>query len=458
VGARVARVRLDAPRARLVGARAQPVPLVERAVDAMLESPGIVLVQSVGNYADAAMHTHARIGPAQRQVLQWMSPERDRTPNELEIWYSGRDVFEVMLAAPDGQTFSAALGERVPLYDGPIHWGNLYHRRHEPNSGLNHIVVYLYTAAPRGTWRVTVRGVDVVDGRLHAWIERDAGNRHQSRFAPTQATSNYTTNTICNCYTAIAVGAYDSAQPTRPPTRFSSRGPTADGRQKPEVSAPGQRIRAARSLPRSGWQGEPRLTVKSGTSMAAPWVSGTVAVMLAVAGRPLSIHDVRRALIGATDPLSGQARQFGAQLGYGYLNTARAVASARRLGRLPDAPVATASADTDTALPFETAETSPDERHADDTSGLAALEHQEREALGHREAVARESERVAIAVDVAEALRSHATATATAPAPCGCGGATAKSTTAPTAEWGLSSPADRAPAAEDAEHSPFATW
>lgn len=307
--------------------------LVEQAVDFMLQEPGIVLVQSVGNYADAAMHTHARVGPDQRYVLDWITPENDRTPNEVEIWYNGEDAFELSLTAPTGESFTTPLHNRVQLHGGLDVWGNLYHRQHEPNSGLNHIDVYLYTTAPSGRWRITLQGREIVDGRLHAWIERDATGRYQSRFPRSQASSRYTTNTICNCFRAIAVGAYDSTRPGRPPTRFSSRGPTADGRQKPELAAPGYRIRAARSLPRGGWHDEPRLVAKSGTSMAAPWVSGTVALMFAAAGRKLTIHEVRRALIGTADPHGGPAGRTSTQLGYGYLNTAAAVAAARRIGQ-----------------------------------------------------------------------------------------------------------------------------
>jgi subtilisin family serine protease len=307
--------------------------LLERAVDAMLLDPGIALIQSVGNYADTAMHTHARVGPAQRHDIDWVTPRRDRTPNELEIWYSGQDVFDVTLISPDGREFSVPLDNKMQIRDGDVVWGNFYHRHNEPNSGMNHIVIFLYTTAPSGRWRVVVRGRDIVDGRLHAWIERDASGRYQSRFPRPQASSRYTTNTICNSFRAIAVGAYDGTTPERPPTRFSSRGPTADGRQKPEIAAPGYRIRAARSTPRAGWQGEPRLCVKSGTSMAAPWVSGTVALMMAAAGRPLTIHEIRRALVGTADPHAGPSGRTSTQLGYGYLNVAKAVEAARRIGR-----------------------------------------------------------------------------------------------------------------------------
>jgi subtilisin family serine protease len=329
--------------------------LLERAVDQMLEQPGLVLVQSVGNYADAAMHTHARVGPDQQYVFDWLIPEGDRTPNELEVWYSGQDVFEVTLVSPDGRDFSVALGERLPLRAGPTLWGNFYHRFREPNSGLNHVVLFLYTAAPSGRWRVRLHGREVVDGRLHAWIERDAGARYQSRFPRSQATSRFTTNTICNCFRAIAVGAFDGTQPRRPPTRFSSRGPTADGRQKPEIAAPGYRIKAARSMPRDGWRSQPHLVVKSGTSMAAPRVSGTVALMLAAAGRPLTIHEVRRALIGTADPHPGPAGRSSTQLGYGYLNTAAAIEAARRLGREPARPYSPAALPVDDREWVETA-------------------------------------------------------------------------------------------------------
>ncbi len=306
--------------------------LFTQALDALLVNHnGLLFAQSVGNYADSRMHTHARIGPTQRKTLHWLINAKDRTPNELEVWYSGDDEFSVAVTAPDGSRFEAALGDIVKMSEAGTRWGTLYHRRREPNSGMNHIDLFLRTDSPAGRYKVELTGRDVVDGRFHAWIERDAGGKHQSHFPKWQATRGYTTNTICNSLRGIAVGAYNPWKPQRPATRFSSRGPTLDGRQKPELSAPGYRIPAARSQPEEGWHGESPLTVKSGTSMAAPWVSGALALMVQAAGRPLSVTEARGLLIASVDSLHNKADAK--KLGYGYLNVAAAVEAARSFGR-----------------------------------------------------------------------------------------------------------------------------
>lgn len=55
---------------------------------------------------------------------------------------------------------------------------------------------------------------------------------------------------------------------------FSSRGPTLDGRIKPDVVAPGVAINAARRGTTTGYR------TLSGTSMSSPFIAGTVALML----------------------------------------------------------------------------------------------------------------------------------------------------------------------------------
>ena len=77
---------------------------------------------------------------------------------------------------------------------------------------------------------------------------------------------------------AIAAGAVDvhsSDKPVPQIASFSSRGPTADGRIKPDVVAPGRGVAAA-DLQGGGYR------LRGGTSFAAPLVSGVCALLLQI--------------------------------------------------------------------------------------------------------------------------------------------------------------------------------
>jgi len=83
---------------------------------------------------------------------------------------------------------------------------------------------------------------------------------------------------------AIAVGSVHPTLPHRYGTSyFSSRGPTADGRLKPDLVAPGERILSCHSGQGKRSKKVEDLYVKqSGTSMAAPHVSGLLAAFISV--------------------------------------------------------------------------------------------------------------------------------------------------------------------------------
>lgn len=316
--------------------------LVEQGIDALLaERPGRCVCQSAGNYFEARTHASGRLRPGQRRLLSWWTEEADLTPNELEIWYPGEDIFGVELLPPgDSTPVRVPLGRESAVMVEGQEVGRIYHRARDPAAGDNHIDIFLYARAPAGNWIVTLGGDDVVDGRWHAWVERDAACPScQSRLAADDADPVSTIGTIANGFRAIAVGAYDAQDRRLSLARFSSSGPTRDGRTKPDLVAPGVRVLAARSCPLSSSQPAPPLFRQSGTSMAAPHVTGTVALLFEAAGTRLPIQETRRLLLSTTARYPGNAAAE--RLGNGMLDVEAAVAAAR-----PDA--------TETAAPVET--------------------------------------------------------------------------------------------------------
>jgi subtilisin family serine protease len=78
-----------------------------------------------------------------------------------------------------------------------------------------------------------------------------------------------------NAYGAIVVGACHKEDPQKAGIwQRSSRGPTADGREKPDLVAPGVSIYSAEANTRSGYKD------MNGTSQAAPHVSGVICALM----------------------------------------------------------------------------------------------------------------------------------------------------------------------------------
>lgn len=104
----------------------------------------------------------------------------------------------------------------------------------------------------------------------------------QSADGPIDANMDLSIGDPANLDEAIAVGSVHKENPqTYGVSYFSSRGPTADGRQKPDVVAPGEKILSCRhTWPRAATTVEQLYVEMSGTSMAAPHVSGILAAFL----------------------------------------------------------------------------------------------------------------------------------------------------------------------------------
>lgn len=147
-----------------------------------------------------------------------------------------------------------------------------------------------------------------------------AGNYGHRRYATPEGTTVEAYNTVSivdpgNAEAVITVGATHRTRPhTYGVSYFSSRGPTGDGRVKPDLVAPGEKITAPVRDDATG--------IKDGTSMAAPHVSGAAALLMArhqeLIGNPARIKQVLCST--ATD--LGRERYF---QGHGMLDVLRAL-------------------------------------------------------------------------------------------------------------------------------------
>ncbi|WP_411831815.1 S8 family serine peptidase [Pseudoxanthomonas mexicana] len=127
----------------------------------------------------------------------------------------------------------------------------------------------------RRLWRQGVVVVLAAGNEGLAWLVQNDGHSYPMNM-------DMTIGDPANLEEAIAVGSVHKSNPHNyGVSYFSSRGPTADGRCKPDVVAPGEKIISAHHGfdPRDArtWMVE-----MSGTSMAAPHVSGVIAGFLSV--------------------------------------------------------------------------------------------------------------------------------------------------------------------------------
>jgi Subtilase family len=305
--------------------------LVEQGIDALLdEAPNRAVVIAASNSFNDGIHAAGNVPQDGSTDVRWEGADQAVGQGELELWYSGDDTFELELIAPDGTALGVVpLGSNARAQDDD---GRtllfISHRSGDPNNGDNVIGMFLEQHVPGSTWTLRLHGRTVAgDGAFHAWVERN--DRAQSKFAAPQDNS-HTLGSISCGQKSIVVGSYDAHTAGTPMSFFSSAGPTRDGREKPEVSAPGDAVRAASSRTGSG------LTRKSGTSMAAPAVTGVVTLMLAEAnarGQDLDADTIRNRVIDTARSDPPPAGAWDDRYGKGRVHAAGAVAALQPSGQ-----------------------------------------------------------------------------------------------------------------------------
>jgi subtilisin family serine protease len=298
---------------------------LESAFDAITDNgrdPGIAIVKSAGNERGFAGHAKIQAMAGGVTTLAWNSNSSFRFQDYIEVWYSGVDELDFMLVAPDGNKsplINAANPKTVSILGG--NRCSLELITNHPDNGDNLLAIRIRPEATdiqSGQWKLEVTGSLVFseNGRVDAWVERDDKAR-----AVTFTSGDNDEMTLSIPGTAnsvITVAACEPAVPVRL-TANSSFGPTRKSSPKPELTAPGEKIVAALANDDSDHQATIAL---SGTSMAAPHVTGAIALAFSRRNKnsalaQLNAQQIRTALL---KNLKNRTQIHNVGFGFGILN------------------------------------------------------------------------------------------------------------------------------------------
>jgi len=233
------------------------------------------IVIGTGNEGAAAKHANGILtNPplATPEIVELAVGEFESTFN-LQIWKNFYDQFEVVLISPNGtrvgpiperlgkQQFSIGKTEILLYYGEPLPYNSQQEIYFEFLPKIDYIEA--------GIWKIELVPKSIVVGNYDLWLPSGGVLSPETKFL---RPSEQTTLTIpSTAYRAVSVGAYNAYSDSL--AYFSGRGfPRGGVEIKPDLVAPGVDITSA--APGGGYNSQ------SGTSMAAPFVTGSIALLM----------------------------------------------------------------------------------------------------------------------------------------------------------------------------------
>ncbi|MCD7825973.1 MAG: S8 family serine peptidase [Clostridiaceae bacterium] len=229
-----------------------------------------VIVIASGNEGDARHHAGADLAEGQKEI-EFAVGQRERSLS-LQLWKQYADSFAITLVSPAGQRI-AVVREEGQAVSYPLLGGRLlvYYGTPTPYT-MDQEVFFEWDPGEgyieSGNWRLLLTPERIVDGAVDLWLPTVEEIGLSTGFLVSEPDTTLTIPSAAQ--KVITVGAYNTLNDSV--ASFSGRGNTLDGRVMPTLVAPG--VGVVTAAPGGGYDSQ------TGTSIAAPFVTGSAALLM----------------------------------------------------------------------------------------------------------------------------------------------------------------------------------